>query len=604
MKIKLYILFLLLFWTGPLLAQNIKFTASVSKNEVATGEQFEVSFSVNGNGDRFTPPDLNGFQVAGGPNQSTSMEMINGATTVNASVSYILVAVKEGDFTIGPASIIVNGHKYTTNPIKMKVVKGKPVPQNRAQQQQNGPDNNLNVAGATDLSKSLFLRTVLDKDNVYQGQQLTLTYRLYTRIGIVQTQVTKMPDLTGFWNEDVKTTPQAVAQWKVEVYNGVKYNVADVKQIILFPEHAGNITIDPFSMDFVVRLQTPARNIMDQVFGGGGYEDKKYTAKSAPVVVHVKQLPEAGKPDGFVGAVGNFAIQSTIDKTELKTNEALNYKIKVTGSGNIKLLKDLNVNFPVDFEKYDPKVVDSIKEQVTGVSGTRFYNYLLIPRHAGDYKIDPLKFSYFNPNTGKYVSLETKPFDVKVAKGVAETNVTSLADKQDVKLLDKDIRYIKTGDAGLFKEGNRFFGSVSYYLLLLLGPFLCLGAYVYRGQNAKYNSDIVKVKNRRAAKIAAKRLANAHQQLLAKNTAAFYEAIFRGIYGYLGDKLNISYADLNREIIASALQKKGIDLPLITRLEDTIDLCEMARYAPVTHISEQEVYNKAKGIINDIENEI
>jgi len=602
MKIKLYISLLLSFWTSALLAQDLKFTASVSKTEAGTGEQIEITFSVNGNGDRFTPPDMNGFQVIGGPNQSTSMEMINGNTTVNLSVSYLLLAVKEGEFTIGPATIVVNGRKLTSNSIKIKVVKGHPIAQGRAPTiQQN---NSVPTAKSADLSKFLFLRAVVDKDNVYQGQQLTLTYRIYTRTGIVQSQVTKMPDLTGFWNEDVKIQQQQQAQWKTEVYDGVKYSVADIKQIILFPEHAGNITIDPFSMDFIVRLAAPSTNLMEQFFGGGAFEDKKYSAKSAPLTVHVRPLPEAGKPDSFTGAVGNFSIKADLDKTELKADESLNYKVKITGSGNIKLLKNLNVNFPVDFEKYDPKVTDTVNELVSGVSGSRFYNYLLIPRHQGDYTIDPLKFSYFNPATGKYVSLATKAFKVKVNKGLNESNVTALADKQDVKVLDKDIRYIKMGDAGLVKVGDRFYGSVEYYSLLLLGPILCIAAFVFRKQNQKYNSDIVKVKNRRAGKVAAKRMANAQKQLQAKNTHAFYEAVFRGLYGYLGDKLNISYADLNKDIISSTLKAKGVEEQVISRLVETLDLCEMARYAPVTHISEKEVFEKAKGIINDIEDEI
>ncbi|MDB5011227.1 MAG: hypothetical protein JWQ06_2016 [Mucilaginibacter sp.] len=442
-------------------------------------------------------------------------------------------------------------------------------------------------------------------DNVYQGQQLTLTYRIYTRVGIVQSQVTKMPDLTGFWNEDVKTNMQQQVPWHVETYKGLKYNVADIKQIILFPEHAGNITIDPFSMAFIARIQAPARDFMEQFFSGA-YNDVKYNAKSTPVVVHVKPLPQAGKPDSFTGAVGKFTIDANIDKTHVKANEGLNYKVKISGSGNIKLLKTLNTNFPADFEKYDPKITDTVTELVSGVSGTRFYNYLLIPRHQGDFTIDPVKFSYFNPATGRYVSLSTKSFKIKVDKGIAESNVTALsgADKQDVKLLAKDIRYIKTGDAGLSREDDEFYGSIGYYILLLSGPFAALAALAYRNWNQKNNSDIVKVKNRRAGKIAAKHLANAKNQLQAGNTKAFYEAVFKGLYGYLSDKLNISYADLDKDTIASALKARAVNERITGQLLETLDLCDMARYAPVTHISQQEVFEKAKNTINDIENEI
>jgi len=601
MSLRHYILSFLLILSGRLFAQDVKFTASASQTQVGTGEQFEITFSLNGNGQYFSPPNLNNFQVVGGPNVSTSMESVNGNTTISNAYSYELVAVKEGDYTIAPASIVVNGRKISSNSIKIKVVKGRPVQQsNRGQ---NGPDNSVTEAKPGNLAKSLFLRTVLDKDNVYQGQQLTLTYRLYTRVGIVQSQLDKLPDLTGFWNEEIKTQQQQVA-WHTEVYKGVKYNVADVKQIILFPEHSGSIKIDPFEMSFIVRVAQQSGDVFDQLFGGS-FQDLKYSAKSLPVTIHVKPLPETGKPDSFSGAVGNFTIASSVDKTELKANEALNYKVKISGSGNIKLLKNLNTNFPPDFEKYDPKVTDSVTESESGVAGTRFYNYLLIPRHEGNFTIEPFKFSYFNPSTGRYISLATKPFPIKVNKGTAESNVTAFSDagKQDVKLLDKDIRFIKTGDPDLHRQGSEFYGSAGYYVLLLVGPLLCLLAFNYRNWQQKNNSDIVKVKSRRAGKVAAKHLASAQKELIAGNKNEFYEAIFRGLYGYLSDKLNIAYADLNRDKISAALKARSLNEGLITRLLDTLDLCEMARYAPVRHISEQQVFDKSKGIINDIENE-
>jgi hypothetical protein len=603
MKIKYFILTFLLLSTNLLFAQDVKFTASVNKNEVGTGEQFQIDFSVNGNADGFAPPSFGNFQVLSGPNVSTSMESINGSTTVSNSYSYILMPVKEGEFTIGPATATINGHRISTNSIKIKVVKGRPVPQNNQAQSQ--PDNTITEGNPKDLSKSLFIKAVVDKTNVYQGQQLTVNYRLYTRVGIEDSQADKLPDLNGFWSEDIKKPQQQQqVQWHVEMYKGERYNVADIKQTILFPEHAGDLTIDPLGMTFLVRVQAPARNIMDQFFDT--YKEVKYKVESAPVIIHAKPLPEEGKPDSFTGAVGNFNIDASVDKTVLKANDALNYKVSVTGSGNIKLLKTLSTNFPADFEKYDPKISDTVTESENGVSGTRFYNYLLIPRHQGDFTIDPLKFSYFNPATNRYVTLTTKAYHIKVDKGYAESNVTAFsdADKQDIKMLGKDIRYIKIEDADLTKEGADFFGSFLYYLLLLIGPVLAYAAYIYRNWLIKNNSDIVKVKSRRAGKIAAKHLANAQKQLLANNSKAFYEDVFKGLYGYLSDKLNIQYANLDKETIASALKAKSLDDKITNQLLDTLDLCEMARYAPVTHISQQDVFEKAKDIINDIENKI
>jgi hypothetical protein len=288
---------------------------------------------------------------------------------------------------------------------------------------------------------------VVDKGSVSQGQQLILSFRLYRRVNIEQFQVDKAPDLNGFWSEEVNAKQQK--QWRREMYKGVPYDVVDIKQYILFPEHSGDVTIDPFVMTFVVQQAIPARSAMEQLFGGS-YKEVKYQAKSQPLVVHIKPLPDAGKPDSFTGAVGSFSIDASVDKTELKTNEALNYKVTVKGSGNIKLLKTLSTNFPADFEKYDPKISDTVTESENGVSGTRFYNYLLIPRHQGDFTIEPLKFSYYNPVTGRYTTLTTKAFHIKVNRGANESNVTAFSnDKQDIKMLDKDIRYIKSTDGGI-----------------------------------------------------------------------------------------------------------------------------------------------------------
>jgi hypothetical protein len=608
-NIKHYILsVLLLLCTSTLFAQDAKFTVSVSKMRVGTGEDLEVTFSLTGNAEKFIPPGFNGFQVVSGPNESTSMTSINGNTTSSTAVSYVLIAVKEGQYSIGPASVVSNGHVLATRPVTITVVKGRPQPQQRPPGGGGAPGQRTPPGvvedNSVDLSKMLFVRAVTNKSDVYQGEQINLNYRIYARVEM-QSQVDKLPDLNGFWSQDlIDPKLQQKPQWRTEIYKGQRYSVADLKQTILFPEHSGNLTIDPMGLTVIARIPAPARDVMEQFFGGG-FRDIKAKIKSAPVIIHVKPLPDAGKPLGFGGAVGTFSLNTTVDKIALKANEALNYNVKITGSGNIKLFTPLTVNFPIDFEKYDPKTTDTINKSLTGVSGTRMYNYLLIPRHGGKYTIEPLKFSYFNPANGKYVTLTSKPFNITVAKGANEANVTALAgaDKQDVKLLDKDIRYIKS-DLVLNDKGDEFFGSLGFYLLILLGPVLFIAALIYRNLNEKANSDIVKVKSRKASKIAAKHLANAKKQLSAKNTKAFYEDTFKGLYGYLSFKLNIPYANLDQETIATTLRNRSVSEPVVKQLLDTLDLCDMARFAPVTGISEQEVFEKAKNTIDDIEDEL
>ncbi|ETZ21209.1 hypothetical protein N824_03555 [Pedobacter sp. V48] len=607
MKMKHYILSVLLLCTSALFAngiksgaQDVKVTATVSKSVVGTGEAFEISFSVNGNIESFTPPALNGFQVVGGPNQSSSYSSINGNTTASMSISYDLVGVKEGEYFIGPALVVVNGKQVKSNSVKIKVVKGKAVPQGN---QRNAAPQGDKVAegNSTDISKRLFLRAVANKTNVYIGEQFSVSYKLYTNIDLVDNALDKLPDFNGFWSQEIKNNSQNV-QWEIETYNGEKYHVATLKQIILFPERFGKLTLDPLAMTFVVRQAAPSNDPIEQFFGGS-YKDTKYKIKSTPITINVKPLPEAGKPEGFNGAVGNFSIGANLDKSSVKANEALNYTLKVTGSGNLKLLKAPELTLPADIEKYDPKVNDDIKETMGGVSGSREYSFLLIPRHEGNYTIEPLKFSYFNPVTGRYVSLTSGSFPIKVAKGDPGSNVTAYATggQQDVKMLAKDIAYIKTGNPGLTKDGEGFYGSALYYVLLCTGPVLFLAAFGYRKWYRENNSDVVKVKGRNANKIAAKHLASAQKQLISGDKKVFYEDVYRGLYGYLSDKLNISAADLNKENIREQLKLRTVNESIIDQLKETLDLCEMARYAPISGISEQEVFDKAKTIINDIE---
>lgn len=360
MKKRLYILsFLVLFPT--LLFAQIKFTATATSTQVAVGEPFQVDFTVQGSGDDFNAPDFSNFQVQSGPAVSQSVVINNGVSSSTASYSYILTATKEGTFIIGPASINVGMRGVKSNTLKIKVVKGQPAQQQaqQAQAQQNAPGSAA-VGNSQNIAKSLFIRAEVDKTRVYQGEQLTVNYKLYTQVAILGLAgEDKAPDLNGFWNQDVMKNGQPV-QWKIEDYKGQRFNVATIKQTVLFPEHAGDLTIDPISLTLAVRIQLPSNgDIIDRVFGGGT-KDFKYTVTSPPVTIHAMPLPEAGKPIGFSGAVGSFTVRSNIDRKELKANETLNYNLKITGTGNLALINAPNITPPADIEKYDPKTTDNM----------------------------------------------------------------------------------------------------------------------------------------------------------------------------------------------------------------------------------------------------
>ena len=599
MKKKFGIILILLLCSTLLFAQ--KFTATVSKSNVGVGEPFEVDFSINANGSHFTPPNFNNFQVISGPNMSSDMISVNGNTTLNITYSYILAATKEGTFTIDEAAIVINGHTLVSGELKVTVKGQAPAAQKQTQQAADPVDNTK--ADTKDISKQIFIKAVVDKTHAYVGEQIKVDYKIYTRVDILGGQPDKAPELNGFWNQDVvNKNPNSV--WKSEVYRGLRYNVTTIKQSILFPQHAGDLSIDPLSVSFGVRVPLPAVNILGTVYNN--YKDIPYKAKSEPIIIHVTALPEAGKPADFSGAVGSFSLYTDVDKKELKANETLNYTVEISGTGNLNLINAPKINLPVDLEKYDPKTTDRITVDSNGVSGSRQFSYLVIPRHQGDFTLNPVNFTYFNPAAKKYVTLQGKPFSIKVNKGDAQANAPAFnsSDQQDIKLLGNDIRYIKTSAADLHKDGEGFYNSVLYYILLLLGPALFAGALFYRRWKRDYNSDIVRVKSRGAGKMAAKHLANAQKELTAGKRTAFYDAVAKGLYGYLSDKLNIPVADLNKENIISQLQSRSLDSTTINHLTDTMDLCEMARFAPVTGISEQQVFDKAKNTINEIEDKI
>jgi hypothetical protein len=598
MKKRIGLIIVLSLFTTLLFAQG-KFVATASKTNVGVGEQFEVDFTMNGGGTHFSQPDFHDFDVLSGPNMESSFASVNGVSTMSIGYGFILAAKKEGTFTIDEAAVVLNGHTLTTSPIKIRV-KGQAPPQQAQQAQAAPPDDNPKVE-TKDLSKLIFVRAVTDKTRAYIGEEIKVYYKLYIRsVGLLGGQPDKAPDLNGFWNQDVQS--KGPNSWKSEVYKGARYNVTTIKQSMLFPQHAGDLSIDPLSMTLVARI--PFKDQFDNPFGN--FKDVKYSVKSQPVIIHALALPTAGKPADFTGAVGNFTVYSDVDKKELKANETLNYTVDISGTGNLNLINSLKIITPIDVEKYDPKTNDHIVVDSNGVSGSRQFSYLLIPRHQGNFTLNPVEFTYFNPSTQKYVTVPTKPFTIKVDKGDAQANVPAFnsSDQQDIKLLGSDIRYIKTTSANVFKDGEGFYDSALYYILLLLGPVLFIGALFYRRWMTEYNSDIVKVRSREASRMAAKHLAFAQKELTAGNSSAFYDAVAKGLYGYLSDKLNIPVSDLNKENIVTQLEARKLDNSIITQLVDTMDLCEMARFAPVTGISEQQVFDKAKNTINEIEDKI
>lgn len=588
-------------------SQDIRFIASVPE-QVAVGEQFRLVFSVNAEGEGFKAPPLRDFSLLSGPNRgsSSSMQIINNkvSRSVESTYTYLLQAVREGTFTIGQASIVVEGKTYQSAAVTIKVVKGSAAQPN-APQQDNAP------TGGDISSRSLFLRTAVSKNNPYQGEQVIVTYKLYTRVPISDMAIKKVPALTGFWKENLLENNVNYKQYK-EVVNGLEYNVAEIKKDALFAQKSGKLIIDPLELDVIAQLETKRRRSNDPFddffndsFFGRNYQNVQKTLTSNTITLNVKPLPESGSKD-FNGAVGSYNINATVDKTTLKANDALTLKFTVTGRGNIKMIDKPNFVFPPDFEVYDPKINDNVRTTDAGMSGSRTFEYLIVPRNHGKYNIKSVPFVYFNLASGSYRTLMTPEFNITVEKGTGnEAYVSSGADKQDLQYIGTDIRFIQTGVFKLKPINHFFYGSPLFWVLLAL-PFILFILFIVIWQKElKKRSNVALMRNKKATGIARKRLRAAEQYLKQDNQTSFCNEISNALWGYLSDKFNIPRATLSIESVSEALQKKNVNDNLISKFKDTLNNCEYARFAPGDK-SEimSNLYSEAMNVITQTEQEL
>ncbi|MDQ3048716.1 MAG: BatD family protein [Bacteroidota bacterium] len=597
MKRWITFLFLILASADFLAAQ--KLIAKTSHTQIAVGEAFQISFTLNSQGSEFKPPSFNDFTVYSGPNQSSNMVYSNGQMTTSFTLSYILSPKREGKFTIGPASVNVSGGTIQSNSLSIDVIKGAGGNQGNSQQQ--NPS-----ASAENISDNIFVRSNVSKTKVYQGEQITVTHKVYTRFQLRGFQDIKFPDYTGFWSQDAPSNNQQI-QLTNESIDGVNFQVAELKRSYLFPQRSGKLDIEPMLVECVVRKKSSKkpRDLYEQLFGGG-YEDVVYAVKSKPVSIEVSPLPQEGKPKDFSGGVGNYSFKAEISKNNVKANEAINLVITLSGKGNIKLVDPLKINFPEDFETYDPKMTDKISS-AGGVNGTKTFDYVIIPRHEGDYTINGIRFSYFDPEKKEYISIPSPEFLIHVDKGDVNSAATvyTPGKKDEVKVLGKDIRYIKTDDVEWKKTNTSFFGSLLFYTGLGTPLLAFLAFILVRKKQKELNKDQIAVKSRKATKMAKKRLLAADKFLHTENKEQFYVEILKALFGYIGDKMNIAQGDLNRDYISESLQKKGALPETISQLNSAIDNCEYARYAPGAVSGDlQSIYNNTVELITKLENEI
>ena len=596
-KIKL-ILIALLFTLPGWAADRVMFTMEAPQ-VVELGEQFRLAFSVNAKGSNLRLPDLSDFDVLMGPStsQSTSFQIINGVSSQSASFSYlyILRAKKEGRFNISPATINVDGVDYKSNMQSIEVVKGSAKPST------GGVDTPTSTPGTVSRN-DLFVRMNLDKRSLYKGEHLTATIKIYSKVNLNGFEDISIPNFEGFWAQDIQL-PQQISLQR-ETYNGEIYNVGTLKKTLLFPQQTGNISIGSVKIDCIVQQRVKkSQSMFDDFFDS--FANVKATITSDPVSINVLPLPTP--PAGFSGAVGNFSIHSSITSRNVRENDAITIKLDVTGNGNIKLINPPKISFPADFEVYDPKTNSNFSASDQGLNGNISFEYLFLPRFAGTYTIPAINFVYFDTGTKKYVSKTTEEYQIKVEKGDgthSNQTINSVA-KEDLKQIGTDIRFIKTTPGKLYAKGYTFFGSFMFYLIYLAGALVLLAIYLLNQQRIKENANVARMKNKKASKVALKRLKEASGHLKTGSDEKFYESIERAFWGYLSDKLTIAVSELSREKATDELTRHAVSTAIIERFVQILDTCEYARYAPGGGSAKmQELYDEAMEVMSVMEKEI
>ena len=563
-------------------AEKVSFTVDAPIN-ISKDEMFNVVYEVNAEFDNnsFVPPTFENFAIAAGPSTSTSSfsHTVNGKTTSGKTyaITYTLVPQKEGVCTIGPASIKVDGKRYTTAPMPIGVL---------------GDGYSKSSVGNDDL----MLRLDLSKNSVYQGEPIRATLNFYTtRVAAVQA-FQSTPVFNGFWSQEEKAEKLAVRR----VINGRVYQVSKVTDYILYPQRSGTLTIEPISVSAVARVQVKAS--YHPFFNTSGFETKlvEQTLKTPAVKVNVKEFP-AGAPSSFSGAVGNYTLSHKLSATEVKANSAVTLQLTISGNGNLKFISAPTVSLPGSFELYDVKS----EENISGNQGYRRFDYPFIVRAEGEYDIAPIEFSFFDLETQSYKTVATPPMKLVVtpdkgASSAQQPTLTSGVKREEVKLLGEDIRFIKLGDTKLRSVVAPLVLSSTYWLAMLVMMVVAVLAYLIVRKRIRDNSNEVLVKGRRANRVAVKRFRIAAKYMREQDRRAFYEEMLRGLWGYLSDRFNIPVADLTRDVVRAELQRRGAAAEAETIIA-VIARCEEAQYSPVATAEMDSIYEEGVEAVSKIE---
>ena len=571
-------------------------------SHVAVGEQFRLTYTVNTqNVSDFRAGSIpNELEVLIGPNRSmqSSYQMINGHTSSSSSITYtyIVCASKNGTYTISPAHIVVDGKTISSNSLTIKV-SGSAQSNSGSSRQHRNEEEEIRDAGSQISGSDLFIKVSANKKRVHEQEPILLTYKVYTLVGLTSLRG-DMPDLKSFYTQEVDLPQQK--SFSVETLNGRTYKTTTWSQYVMFPQTTGKLEIPSITFEGIVVQQNRNIDPFEAFFNGGsGYVEVKKKIQAPGIEIQVDPLPE--RPANFSGGVGKFNVSAQLDKTETKANDPISMRIIVSGTGNLKLIKQPVVNLPKDFDKYEPKVTDKSKLTTNGIEGSMVYDLLIVPRHQGQYEIPPVEFTYFDTAENAYKTVKSESFTLDVAKGSGAGAVNDFSG-QDLQELNKDIRYIKTGSTNQHSLNDFFFGSSAYWISLCLLAVVFVSLFVIFRQRAIDNANVTKARGKKANKVATKRLKKASRLMADNKPGEFYDEVLRALWGYVGDKMNIPVEQLSHDNISMRLAERNVDETVISQFIGALDECEFERYAPGDPKGNMnKVYEKAMTAIEKIE---
>ncbi len=590
-------------------ADEVRFTASAPQR-VIVGQPFQLVFSVNENAKDLRLPDVKGFEIIAGPYTSTSSSTswVNGQMTSSKEVryTYTLLPEKEGDYQIQAATIVVKKEKYYSNVLNIKVL-----PEDKSSQSQqsgNATQSGQIRQSQSITSENLFIRPIISRIKIKEQEAVVLTYRLYARVDVTNIQSPKFPDFKGFLVQEIDLPPERTMQ--PENYDGVNYYTYDLRKVLLFPQQVGQMTIEPMSCDVIVRVrstQQRPRSIFDDFFDT--YQEVSKTVTTSKLNISVDPLPQP-KPTDFSGLVGKLSLATKVSATEVEANQPITITLKLQGSGNLKMLKNPALQFPQDFETYEPKSTNNFNTTDAGLSGSKTIEYLVIPRHDGDFIIPPTTISYFDITSDSYKVLSTEPINIKVNKGTQSASnapiVNNFTTQEKVEVLATDIRYISTSAHNIKPSQRIITGSMLFWLFYIISFVITLGLIILFRKQARDNANVALMRNRKANKVARRRLKVAERECKAGNKDTFYDEILKALWGYLSDKLSIPVSELNKDNISLRLSQRGVADDIIQEFVKLLNDCEFERYAPISNKESamRHTFETTEKLISNLESTI